>query len=93
MTNMSTKTPDQVAASAYSHRPATRNRLQQLRAENGAAAAAVGENKKKKKQPMECVPEDINECAEDFIKRFRQNLLLQRLQSIENYKQMLARGL
>ena len=35
---------------------------------------------------------DINECAEDFINRFRQNLQLQRLESIENYKQMLARG-
>ncbi|KAJ0985694.1 hypothetical protein J5N97_004050 [Dioscorea zingiberensis] len=37
--------------------------------------------------------EDINESADAFIKRFRQHLQLQRLESIENYKQMLARGL
>lgn len=36
---------------------------------------------------------DVNECAEDFIKKFRQQLRLQRLESIENYKQMLERGL
>ena len=36
---------------------------------------------------------DINESAEQFIKKFRQQLLIQRLDSIENYKQMLARGL
>ena len=37
--------------------------------------------------------EDINASAEAFIKNFRQQLLIQRLQSIENYEQMLARGL
>lgn len=36
---------------------------------------------------------DINESAEAFIKNFRQQLLIQRLESIENYQQMLARGL
>ncbi|GMN50042.1 hypothetical protein TIFTF001_019214 [Ficus carica] len=36
---------------------------------------------------------DINESAEAFIKNFRQQLLIQRLDSIENYQQMLARGL
>lgn len=36
---------------------------------------------------------DINESADLFIKKFRQQLLIQRLDSIENYKQMLARGL
>ncbi|WRX27056.1 Protein of unknown function DUF761 [Theobroma cacao] len=36
---------------------------------------------------------DINESAEAFIKKFRHQLLLQRLESIENYEQMLARGL
>ncbi|XP_020572332.1 uncharacterized protein LOC110019104 [Phalaenopsis equestris] len=41
---------------------------------------------------MDLVEEDINDSAEQFIKRFRENLLLQRLQSIENYRQMLARG-
>ncbi|WOK95801.1 hypothetical protein Cni_G04508 [Canna indica] len=37
--------------------------------------------------------EDINEVADAFIKRFRKDLHLQRLRSIENYNQMLARGL
>ncbi|KAG5008843.1 hypothetical protein JHK87_017358 [Glycine soja] len=36
--------------------------------------------------------EDINASAEAFIKNFRHHLLLQRLQSIENHKQMLAKG-
>ncbi|XVE52180.1 hypothetical protein DITRI_Ditri02bG0102200 [Diplodiscus trichospermus] len=36
---------------------------------------------------------DINESAEAFIQKFRHQLLLQRLESIENYEQMLARGL
>ncbi|KAK7261910.1 hypothetical protein RIF29_28234 [Crotalaria pallida] len=37
--------------------------------------------------------EDINASADAFIKNFRQQLLIQRLQSIENYEQMLQRGL
>ena len=37
--------------------------------------------------------EDINESAENFIQKFRQELLLQRLESLENYDRMLARGL
>jgi len=36
--------------------------------------------------------EDINASAEAFIKNFRHHLLPQRLQSIENHKQMLAKG-
>ncbi|KAK7294103.1 hypothetical protein RJT34_16986 [Clitoria ternatea] len=35
--------------------------------------------------------EDINASADAFIKNFRHHLLLQRLQSIENHNQMLAR--
>ncbi|KAF5466717.1 hypothetical protein F2P56_016621, partial [Juglans regia] len=38
-------------------------------------------------------PQDIDESAEAFIKKFRHQLLIQRLESIENYEQMLARGL
>ncbi|KAK7271166.1 hypothetical protein RJT34_26828 [Clitoria ternatea] len=37
--------------------------------------------------------EDINTSADAFIKNFRQQLLIQRLQSIENYEKMLSRGL
>ncbi|GAB4842060.1 hypothetical protein Ancab_012020 [Ancistrocladus abbreviatus] len=37
--------------------------------------------------------EEVNASAEAFIKNFRKQLLLQRLESMENYEQMLARGL
>ncbi|PIN19522.1 hypothetical protein CDL12_07796 [Handroanthus impetiginosus] len=37
--------------------------------------------------------EDINESAEAFIRKFRQELSIQRMESIENYKQMLQRGI
>ncbi|MCL7033152.1 hypothetical protein MKW94_003346 [Papaver nudicaule] len=37
--------------------------------------------------------EDINESADAFIKRFKKQLLIQRLESIENYQNLLARGL
>jgi PAB1-binding protein PBP1 len=46
-----------------------------------------------KKAESKASGQDINESAEAFIKKFRQQLLIQRLESIENYEQMLARGL
>ncbi|PON50964.1 hypothetical protein PanWU01x14_219750 [Parasponia andersonii] len=45
------------------------------------------------KQLESKAPIDINESAEAFIKKFRQQLLIQRLDSIENYQKMLQRGL
>lgn len=36
--------------------------------------------------------EDVNASAEAFIQKFRQQLFLQRVESIENYEQMLKRG-
>ena len=51
-------------------------------------------NQRGQKQPLETKKsEDINESAENFIQKFRQQLLLQRLESLENYDKMLARGL
>ncbi|KAK2432482.1 hypothetical protein QL285_017874 [Trifolium repens] len=47
------------------------------------------QTKKLERMPSE---EDINASADAFIKNFRQQLMLQRLQSIENYEKMLARG-
>lgn len=56
------------------------------------AAAAAKNNHNNNK--LESKPSmDINESAELFIKKFRKQLLIQRLESIENYEQMLARGL
>lgn len=54
----------------------------------GASAARAG-----RAVVVEEEVEDINEQADDFIRRFREQLRLQRLASIENYRQMLARGL
>ncbi|KAK2974382.1 hypothetical protein RJ640_021238 [Escallonia rubra] len=45
------------------------------------------------RQPLESKPsEDIDESAEAFIRKFRQQLVMQRLESIENYEKMLERG-
>jgi hypothetical protein len=49
----------------------------------------TNQTKKLERMPSE---EDINASADAFIKNFRQQLMLQRLQSIENYEKMLARG-
>lgn len=35
---------------------------------------------------------DIDQSAEEFIKKFRNHLKIQRLESIDNYHKMLARG-
>lgn len=55
--------------------------------EERVVTTGVMENKLESKPSM-----DINESAELFIQKFRQQLLIQRLESIENYEQMLARG-
>lgn len=46
-----------------------------------------------KKLERKPTTEDIDASAEAFINKFRHQLLLQRLESIENYEKMLARGL
>ncbi|KAL8458044.1 hypothetical protein ACS0TY_034964 [Phlomoides rotata] len=57
------------------------------------SSGAWPEGVKKVAPPPEKKPaEDINDSADAFIKKFRQQLLLQRLESIENYEQMLKRG-
>ncbi|KAE7997352.1 hypothetical protein FH972_001994 [Carpinus fangiana] len=56
--------------------------------EKGIEAPAAPKNVAESKPSQ-----DINESADAFIKKFRQQLLIQRLESIENYEQMLARGL
>ncbi|KAK2651574.1 hypothetical protein Ddye_011430 [Dipteronia dyeriana] len=56
--------------------------------EKKSLEVASNNNNKLESQPSM----DINESADAFIKKFRQQLLIQRLESIENYEQMLARG-
>ncbi|KAI0515872.1 hypothetical protein KFK09_008540 [Dendrobium nobile] len=56
-----------------------------------ARSSLEGESGKITKR-VEWMQEDIDASAEEFIKSFKKNLLLQRLQSFENYKDMLARG-
>ncbi|KAH0463759.1 hypothetical protein IEQ34_006545 [Dendrobium chrysotoxum] len=56
-----------------------------------ARSSLDGESAKITKR-VEWMQEDIDASAEEFIKSFKKNLLLQRLQSFENYKDMLARG-
>ncbi|RWR83084.1 DUF761 domain-containing protein [Cinnamomum micranthum f. kanehirae] len=53
----------------------------------------VREKKPDEVKKMQVQYDDINESAEAFIKRFRQHLQIQRLESIKNYEEMLARGL
>ncbi|KAI3455341.1 hypothetical protein Pfo_012004 [Paulownia fortunei] len=64
-----------------------------LRERGGARPEGVKNVVAPPKNKVERKPtEDINESAEAFIRKFRQQLLLQRLESIENYEQMLERG-
>ncbi|KAL0319159.1 UNVERIFIED_CONTAM: hypothetical protein Sangu_2072100 [Sesamum angustifolium] len=56
--------------------------------EGAKKVVAPPRNSKLERKPTE----DINESAEAFIKKFKQQLVLQRLESIENYQQMLKRG-
>ncbi|KAI8017482.1 hypothetical protein LOK49_LG04G02587 [Camellia lanceoleosa] len=55
---------------------------------SSTTTAVAAAEKKLESQPSM----DINESAELFINKFKQQLLIQRLESIENYEQMLARG-
>ncbi|KAL1565055.1 hypothetical protein AAHA92_07323 [Salvia divinorum] len=48
----------------------------------------VAPPKKLERKPTE----DINASAEAFIRKFKQQLHLQRLESLENFEQMLKRG-
>ncbi|KAF9613214.1 hypothetical protein IFM89_006315 [Coptis chinensis] len=59
-----------------------------IRSQFGATSAAAT-----KKVMIRSKEVDINESAEAFINRFRQQLKIERLDSIENYKKYLERGL
>ncbi|KAM7480366.1 hypothetical protein LguiA_028579 [Lonicera macranthoides] len=65
----------------------TSNRGSTVKPEGAPAKRAVVVEKSNK-----AAAEDINESAEAFIRKFRQQLVIQRLESIENFESMLARG-
>ncbi|KAL0354778.1 UNVERIFIED_CONTAM: hypothetical protein Sradi_3924700 [Sesamum radiatum] len=67
------------------------NRPEPRRGGGGAAPEGVVAPPRNNKLERKAT-EDINESAEAFIRKFRQQLVLQRLESIENYQQMLNRG-
>lgn len=48
--------------------------------------------KERKPPAMDGEDERVDEKADDFINRFKQQLKLQRLDSILRYKEMLSRG-
>ncbi|CAL0325960.1 unnamed protein product [Lupinus luteus] len=56
-------------------------------ASSSSSSSSNGFEKKLEKMPSE----DIDAKADAFIKDFKHHLLIQRLQSIENHEQMLAR--
>ncbi|XP_052176068.1 uncharacterized protein LOC127790548 [Diospyros lotus] len=80
-------TNDQEAGSRSSGRRAVGAAAAALKKKGSESEAPAAAKKLESKESM-----DINESAEAFINKFKQQLLLQRLQSIENYEQMLARS-
>ncbi|KAJ6415866.1 hypothetical protein OIU84_004619 [Salix udensis] len=73
-----------------------RNGVHGCKEDDDKAAAARShavENKAASTKPARKPSLDIDASAEAFIKKFRQQLVIQRLESIENYEKMLARGL
>ncbi|XP_030525232.1 pathogen-associated molecular patterns-induced protein A70 [Rhodamnia argentea] len=72
---------------------AEENVLSRNKKDNHGLAAGTAKNHDGMTKLERKTTEDINESAEAFIQKFRQQLMIQRLESIENYEQMLARGL
>lgn len=70
-----------------------RNEVRSMEYKKRTCGGARAETVAPPKSQAERKPtEDINESAEAFIRKFKQQLLLQRLDSIEDYQQMLKRG-
>ena len=70
-----------------------KNDVHSCKEDKAAARPHVVENKATSNKPARTPSLDIDASAEAFIKKFRQQLVIQRLESIENYEKMLARGL
>ncbi|CAK7356557.1 unnamed protein product [Dovyalis caffra] len=70
-----------------------RNDVHSCKEDKAAVRSHVVENKATHNKLASKPSPDIDASAEAFIKKFRTQLMIQRLESIENYEQMLARGL
>lgn len=57
--------------------------------QSAASSSTITRERQLQRMPTE---EDINASAEAFIQKFRQQLLLQRMESIENYEKMVNTG-
>ncbi|KAA0058765.1 DUF761 domain-containing protein [Cucumis melo var. makuwa] len=66
------------------------NKLQPPPSPSSPLRGCGGERRKLERTVTVTVTEDVDESAEAFIKKFRNQLLIQRLQSIENYERILA---
>lgn len=66
-------------------------RLKQIHEEKASVSSKGPVGAKARKLERKST-EEINKSADDFIYRFRHQLLLQRLESMENFQQMLQRG-
>ncbi|OIW11921.1 hypothetical protein TanjilG_18194 [Lupinus angustifolius] len=59
-----------------------------------ASSSSSSPSSHRLEKKLERMPtEDVDAKADAFIKDFKHHLLIQRLQSIENHEQMVARGL
>ncbi|WOG99255.1 hypothetical protein DCAR_0518603 [Daucus carota subsp. sativus] len=68
------------------------NNISTASATDVAAAMKVDALPASRLLPERRLFEDINQSAEMFIKNFKQELRIQRLESIASYEEMLARG-
>ncbi|KAD6794638.1 hypothetical protein E3N88_05534 [Mikania micrantha] len=78
----------------YTSSPPSRNRksLQEGVQERGPKMAGPPTKTVAEKAELPTVA-DIDQSAEEFIMKFRRQLMIQRMESIENYHKMLARGI
>lgn len=74
---------------SYRQIPIIQNKKQEAKSCEEKQEAETPTKKKLESKPSV----DINESAEAFIRKFREQLMIQRLNSIENYEKMLSNGI
>ncbi|KAJ7951883.1 DUF761 domain protein, partial [Quillaja saponaria] len=90
-----------LAADHHHNKEEVTNFRGQMNNSTTSTTSSSGTDKKKEEEEAPAVTkkleskpsQDINQSAEAFIQNFRKQLLIQRLESIENYEKMLERGL